>query len=346
MSGGPGNVNNVNTSLNENGTAGTEGQDGLSESSDNNGSSTQQQHQDQRVDAPEAGGSNTHSPDSDVEAEVEEAPVPVVSIHSELLCFMHYYAQSCSPDKIKRVVLCFYCNDQIKEAKEILWGQFKDKLKDFKRRKTTPQRSEDEAHVADIFEALDDLDKLNVAVQFYALDLSKVPKHSPEEINELAILDRLSALERKFDELKVSGSRNEVNEADPGDADGVKEDDTPPPTVTVNAEEVQQQPIATAAQPLPGPSGEQLSENPRPESSGSVMSTGATSENRGEESATPLVESAAKPTQDENPPAPHKSCSCTHGGNATSYAEAVGKQQEKNGSGAVVTQVAKFVRRV
>ena len=81
--------------------------------------------------------------------------------------------------------------------------EVKNKLKEFKRRKSTPQRSEEEAHISDILEAIDDLDKLKCAVQFYAIDLSKVPKHSPEVINEMAIIDRLSALERKFDDIKT-----------------------------------------------------------------------------------------------------------------------------------------------
>lgn len=134
-----------------------------------------------------------------------------VYIHSELLCFVHWYSQSCSAEKIKRVAVCFYSGEQIIQAKNLLWNsQVKDKLKEFRRRKTTTQRSEEEAHLTDIMEAMDDLDRQRTKVQFYAIDLTKIPKHCPEEINELAILDRLTALERKFNELR--NGLSEVNQ--------------------------------------------------------------------------------------------------------------------------------------
>ena len=72
--------------------------------------------------------------------------VPML-IHSELLCFMNCYAQSCSPDNIEKAVLCFYTLDQVKEAKDNLWNKLSDKLREYRRRKATPSRSGEEAHL-------------------------------------------------------------------------------------------------------------------------------------------------------------------------------------------------------
>lgn len=181
--------------------------------SDNGSSSTEDPREEPAVTSGEENGQEQDVQDNGAttiqgNAEVEQVPAPEVLIHSELLCFMQHYSQSCSPDKIKRVVMCFYDNEQIMQAKDILWQKCGEKLKEYVRRRTTTQRSMEEANIADIWEALDDLDRQNYAVNFYAVDLSKVPKHCPEDINELAMIERISALERKFEEFKNVNSFN------------------------------------------------------------------------------------------------------------------------------------------
>ena len=141
----------------------------------------------------------------------EMSPKPEL-VHSEILCYIQTYMQSCAPDNIKRIVQCFYSAEQIREAKQTLWdSKISNKLKKFQNRKSTPNRTETEANLNDIMEAVADLDKQNInSVKFVTIDLTQIPKHTPEEINQYAILDRIAALERKYDDLQGNCSRNYI----------------------------------------------------------------------------------------------------------------------------------------
>ena len=159
--------------------------------------------------AHEVGNENTQEESSgsgDCECECRDF------VHSELLCFTQNYMQSCAPDNIKRIVQCFYSAEQIREAKQTLWNcKIGKNLKKFQNRKSTPNRSETEANLNDIMEALSDLDRQNIeCVKFIAIDLTQIPKHTPEEMNQYAILERIAALERKYEDLQGNCSRNYI----------------------------------------------------------------------------------------------------------------------------------------
>ena len=132
----------------------------------------------------------------------------------ELLCYVSYHMMSCTPDNIKKIVINHFSNENIDEAKKLLWKECcEEKAIDYHVRKTTPSRSKAEANISDICDAFIQLDRLydgQLPVTFVASDLSKLPRHSPEELNEVSILSRVRALENKFNLIESSVSSNHI----------------------------------------------------------------------------------------------------------------------------------------
>ena len=130
-------------------------------------------------------------------------------ILSELLTFVHFYMQSCNIENIKRTVLCSFSGEKIVEAKVALWeSAVKSKLKKFQNRKKSTTRSESEANICDIIEGLQDLDRQQCKVIFAAVNLGLIPRHSPENLNEMAMLDRIVNLEKLMENIQIKMDRN------------------------------------------------------------------------------------------------------------------------------------------
>ena len=64
----------------------------------------------------------------------------------------------------------------------------------------------------------------NLNVIFAAADLSKIPRHSPEELNEVAMLQRIESLESKFSMLENGVSTSSIAIGDMKDRLKVQED--------------------------------------------------------------------------------------------------------------------------
>ena len=87
------------------------------------------------------------------------------------------------------------------EAKDMLWSKSNTSIIGKKmQRKDTQVRPEKEAHIQDIICALGKLDRVEslpcFAIDAYSLDL--IPKSSPEELNNISLVDRLNSIESKF----------------------------------------------------------------------------------------------------------------------------------------------------
>ena len=138
-------------------------------------------------------------------------------VFSELLCYIRTYMNCSAPDNIKRIILSSFTGEQILAAKQVLWNSHVgSSLPKYVTRKSTPQRSDHVANLNDIVDGLQDIDKNRLHVVFAAVDLTSIPRHRPEDINEMAVLDRISVLEEKLKELQNTASQHYItaNEAD------------------------------------------------------------------------------------------------------------------------------------
>ena len=79
-------------------------------------------------------------------------------IINKLLTYAIHYLSSSTISNIKKVVQQFYTDEDILEAKRLLWEASNDILGAFPERKTTKARNASLANINDIFEALAKLD--------------------------------------------------------------------------------------------------------------------------------------------------------------------------------------------
>ena len=78
-------------------------------------------------------------------------------------------------------------------------------------RKTTEKRTSSEANINDIFDALQKLDSIDSLPTFVAKQLDRVPDRQPEEINLIAIVNRISQLEKRNKEYEEALSNHEID---------------------------------------------------------------------------------------------------------------------------------------
>ena len=84
-------------------------------------------------------------------------------------------------------MLDFYTSDEILTAKKLLWDVYGNFLENFTDRRTTDNRTAEDANLNDILIALINLDAKNVTTEFVAKDLHRVPKRAPEELNPFSL---------------------------------------------------------------------------------------------------------------------------------------------------------------
>ena len=118
-----------------------------------------------------------------------------------VLAYVSFALQSGPAENVKNAVLGFFSAEDIIEAKNKLWefcGEtaLGEKLK----RKDSSTRSEREAHLFDIITALSKLDREDNAptIVIDAMNLNKIPRSHPEELNNISLVDRLNRLESKL----------------------------------------------------------------------------------------------------------------------------------------------------
>ena len=128
-----------------------------------------------------------------------------MAIKNVVLCVAHYFMQSSSHVMIKRVLLSQYTPDQLSEAKEALWKDAdKAVLGKLQNRRGSLLRSKSEVVVDDIVEAMVKLDEVNKTPEFImsSMDIPHIPRIHPEESNNMYMVERMNALEKRMDELQ------------------------------------------------------------------------------------------------------------------------------------------------
>ena len=119
-------------------------------------------------------------------------------IYNELLLYAKHYLDSSIVDNIKKMILHFYEDTEIVDAKKALWAVRGDHLGNYMERKSTDNRPARVANVKDIVEALTKLDSIDQMPIIAAINLNRIPDRQPEELNLLTIVDRVAQLERSI----------------------------------------------------------------------------------------------------------------------------------------------------
>lgn len=130
---------------------------------------------------------------------------------NELLWYMCTVLQSSTKDKTKDAILSFYEVGEIAEAKNRLYDDFKETVGKPPSRRGSSRRSEEEADLNDIFEALDKLDKANISPEYYAKNGIRVPLILPEISGEhQTCAMNMKAIERRVAQLEMTISAQQT----------------------------------------------------------------------------------------------------------------------------------------
>ena len=119
-------------------------------------------------------------------------------IINEVLCTAIYRIHANAADNLFYVLNNFYNEEEITDAKKILWDNAPhDKIGEFQRRNNNYRRPAKSEHCMDIIKAIQKLDAAdslpkNVAAQ----NLDRIPPMLPEELNMMMLLERVSKLEK------------------------------------------------------------------------------------------------------------------------------------------------------
>ncbi|KAI3385220.1 hypothetical protein SNEBB_001121 [Seison nebaliae] len=113
---------------------------------------------------------------------------------NELLTYAIHYVNSSAVENIKKIIINFYSDDEIVQAKKLLWSKCKS-LGKYQERKSTDTRPVSVPHVADIMDALKLLDASNEIPDIVAKNVDKIPDRQPEELNLLMLVQRVAKLE-------------------------------------------------------------------------------------------------------------------------------------------------------
>ena len=114
---------------------------------------------------------------------------------NEVLCYIENFRHCSTVSNLSRVVIDFFTNDEILEAKKELWRIRKEFLPDLINRQTSAKRSEAEANTSDILDALRKVEEEDKLPVFVAKIVKRLPSSHPEELNVMSLLNRVKQLE-------------------------------------------------------------------------------------------------------------------------------------------------------
>lgn len=98
---------------------------------------------------------------------------------NELLCYAVHVFQSTPRENLKTFLLGFYDDDEIASAKTILFDDFKTDLGKAPSRRGSNNRSEAEADISDLLDAIEKLDKKKIHAEFSAINMQRIPLEIP-----------------------------------------------------------------------------------------------------------------------------------------------------------------------
>ena len=147
----------------------------------------------------------------DDEYDDEETDGAADLVANELLTYAFTYIDNSSPEMLIKTIEEFYSDNEIHDAKETLWQVYGPVLKGTKSRRSGSVRTAAKAEVEDIILngvlALRNKD-IEMSVQFCALNIKRLPRFSPEEINMQTILNRVAKLEMQMKGVQDQCSHN------------------------------------------------------------------------------------------------------------------------------------------
>lgn len=118
-------------------------------------------------------------------------------IINEVLCTAIYRIHANAAHNLFYVLNNFYNEDEISNAKRILWDNAPhDKIGEFQRRNNNSRRPAKSEHTMDIIKAIQKLDAAEALPDVAAQNLDKIPPMLPEELNMMLMLQRISKLEK------------------------------------------------------------------------------------------------------------------------------------------------------
>ena len=154
-----------------------------------------------------AEGNDGDSLEENVVSELNENKTLVIN---ELLFYVSNYTKvgSCTPDNIKKIILYYYEEEVIWEAKTLLWSKVREGvLRRLEKRNDTRQRTAKDANAFNIIQAFQDMDKKSYYdIVCVAANINNIPREHPENLHELSMLNRISVLESKFKLVESSTS--------------------------------------------------------------------------------------------------------------------------------------------
>lgn len=138
---------------------------------------------------------------------ISEAPGKRL-VHSELLCYAATHVHSNTQSSLTECLIDFYEPNEIFTAREVLRKEYDALLNNLTKIQRRFQAPTDKQSARPFAEDISSwtllLDReTEKRVQFYALDISKVPPCPPEEANLFSVIARIRALERKIDASQV-----------------------------------------------------------------------------------------------------------------------------------------------
>ncbi len=120
-------------------------------------------------------------------------------IVNELLCYITQYMHSTTNAGLKAVCARYFSDEDIAIAKGIIWSLADAHLSSFKSRNDSKLRSAAEADLNDLLDALGKIDGKVKLPTFAAVNIDKMPRFNPEDLDLFSLNERLSQLEKKFE---------------------------------------------------------------------------------------------------------------------------------------------------
>ena len=128
---------------------------------------------------------------------------------NELLCYVTMHMHTSTKEHLYNSIQRFYNLEEIIRAKRLLYMLFCT-LGEFPRRKTSTTRSELSAHSEDIINAIFDLDSNATVMKFAAVNLDRLPKWAPNDLDQFAVMEKVTSLETRLKHLELVVSENKL----------------------------------------------------------------------------------------------------------------------------------------
>lgn len=147
------------------------------------------------------GGSDASEDVSQKNSQTDVVSSRDVTVVNELLMYTAYHRKGSTRDDLIRMLCSFYKEEQMKDAKDLLWATFSSHncLGQYVDRRDSVNKLKVQAICEDIYKALGLIeDQPDIHVNYCAVDWSMIPKIAPGSTDDVSTALKLSELEAKF----------------------------------------------------------------------------------------------------------------------------------------------------